>query len=85
MYTTYRCQHGDLTLRVRTTDDPAVLDVRVTKKPTDPFRQALVVRAGTVLRLIRRKAVRFVTVRVFRPRMNYGHTVAGGEVVIITP
>ena len=85
MFTAYRCTHGDLTLRVRTTDDPAVLDVRVTKKPADPFRQALVIRAGSVLRLIRRKAVRFVTVRVFRPRMNYGHVVAGGEVVIVTP
>ena len=82
MITKYRCQHGDLTLSVRTTDDPAVLSVRVTKKPTDPFRQALVIQVGTTLRLIRRKAVRFVRVHVFRQRINYGHVVAGGEVVV---
>ena len=79
----YTCQHGALTLCVHTTADPSVLRVRVTKRPADPFRQALAIPVGAVLLLRRRKAVRAVTVRAFRPRINYGHMVAGGEVFII--
>ena len=83
MFTKYRCTHGDLTLMVRTTDAPDRMRVMVTKKPADPFRQALVIPPGTVLRLQRGKHTTvFVRVRVFCPRINYGHIVAGGEVVV---
>jgi hypothetical protein len=43
---------------------------------------ALVVRPGTVLRLCRKKEVRFVRARVFSPRVQYGRWVAGGELEI---
>ena len=86
MFTKFKCQHGDLTLFIRTTDTPHRLRVRVTKKPADPFRQALLLPAGTVLRLQKgKKTTQFVRVRLFCPRINYGGVVAGGEIILEAP
>lgn len=79
----YSCALGPLTLSVRPTSDPKRLDVRVTKKPTDKFQQALIIRPGITLRLVKNKAFRVVQVKAFAPRIRYGHMVAGGIVEII--
>lgn len=81
----YSCHHDSLTLSIRTTDSPLRLRVQVTKKPDNPFRQALLIRPGTVLRLQKGKAAFFVRVRVFCPRINYGRIVSCGELVIDKP
>lgn len=82
----YRCHLGALRLCLRETADPNTFDVRVVAKPANPFAQALTIRAGTVLGLERRKGVvRFVKVRVFAPRIQYGRTVAGGVLVCYAP
>ena len=82
----YSCVLGSMQLCVRETDDPATFNVRVVRKPSDAFAQALLIRPGSVLTLRSgRSSARFVKVRVFKPRMQYnGHCVAGGELEIFT-
>ena len=70
MHAKYSCVLGALTLSVRTTADPKRLDARVVQKRGSVFQHALTIRPGTVLKLAKHKAVRFVTVRAFAPRIR---------------
>jgi hypothetical protein len=82
-YKKYTCFLGPLTLCVSETSIPNTLDVRVTRKPrARTFEQALVIRPGTVLCLHTARASRYVRVRVFNPRVQYGRLVAGGLAVV---
>jgi hypothetical protein len=81
----YTCVLDSLLLSVRETDRASAFDVRVVRKPReDVFSQALIIRPGTVLKLRRgANSVRFVKVRVFIPRIQYGgRFVAGGVIEI---
>ena len=79
----YTCFLGPLTLCVRETSDPSTLSVMVTRKPrARTFEQALVIRPGTVLCLHTARRSKYVRVRVFNPRIQYGRLVAGGTVVV---
>ena len=82
-YRKYTCFLGPLTLFVRETHDPNTLEVRVTRKPrARTFEQALVIRQGMVLCLHAARKSIYVRARVFRPRIQYGSLVAGGELVV---
>jgi hypothetical protein len=82
-YKKYICFLGPLTLCVRETHDPNAFDVRVTHKPrARTFEQSLVIRPGTVLCLHSARRSRYVRTRVFNPRIQYGHLVAGGVLVV---
>lgn len=82
-YKQYTCFLGPLTLCVRETSDPSTLSVMVTRKPrARTFEQALVIRPGTVLCLHTARRSKYVRVRVFNPRIQYGRLVAGGTVVV---
>ena len=82
-YKKYTCFLGPLTLCVSETSIPNTLDLRVTRKPrARTFEQALVIRPGTVLCLHTARASRYVRVRVFNPRVQYGRLVAGGLAVV---
>ena len=82
-YKKYTCFLGPLTLCVSETSIPNTLDIRVTRKPrARTFEQALVIRPGTVLCLHTARASRYVRVRVFNPRVQYGRLVAGGLAVV---
>ena len=79
----YTCFLGPLTLCVRETSDPSTLSVMVTRKPrARTFEQALVIRPGTVLCLHTARRSKYVRVRLFNPRLQYGRLVAGGTVVV---
>ena len=79
----YTCFLGPLTLCVRETSDPSTLSVMVTRKPrARTFEQALVIRPGTVLCLHTARRSKYVRVRLFNPRIQYGRLVAGGTVVV---
>lgn len=82
----FRCELGPLTLSVRESE-PNRLDVRVVRRQAGSslFEHALVIRPGTVLRLVRgRRESRYVLVKVFVPRLQYrGRCVAGGVVEVM--
>jgi hypothetical protein len=70
-------------LFIRETSDPNTLEVRVTHKPrARTFEQSLVIRPGMVLCLHTARASKYVRVRVFNPRIQYGRLVAGGTLVV---
>jgi hypothetical protein len=81
----YTCAFDSLILSIRDTARAEVFEVRVVQKPQDQlFSQALIIRPGTQLKLcFGRNSARFITVRVFIPRMQYGgRFVAGGMIEI---
>lgn len=79
----YTCFLGPLTLCVRETADPNAYEVRVTQKPrARTFEQALVIRQGTVLCLHAARTSKYVRVRVFNPRIQYGRLAAGGVLLV---
>jgi hypothetical protein len=81
----YTCAFESLVLSVRETDRDTAFEVRVVHKPGDQaFAQALIIRPGTQLKLCSgRNSVRYITARVFVPRMQYGgRFVAGGVIEV---
>jgi hypothetical protein len=79
----YTCVLDSLTLSVRETDRATAFEVRVVRKPQDQlFSQALIIRPGTQLKLCSgRNSARFITVRVFIPRVQYGGRFVAGGVI----
>ena len=76
----YRVVLGTLTLRVRENEDKT-FDIRVVRRAANAslFSHALVIRPGTVLKLVSpKKEPRYVRAKVFTPRIQYGRMVAGG-------
>jgi len=79
---------GPLTLCAYETNDPSELDVRVVRRAANAssFDQALIIRPGTVLKLVKRASAFFVKVAAFVPRMHYnGRPIAGGIVRLERP
>jgi hypothetical protein len=84
----FRCVLGLLTLSVRVLEPNRRLSVRVVaRRPgASTFEHALVIPPGTILKLTRAggRETRFVRVRAFAPRLQYGgRFVAGGVVELV--
>jgi hypothetical protein len=78
----YACVHKELKLCVSETETANKLKVRVTKKPKNrPFHQSLIITPGTTLCLCKGKIRKYITVRLFIPRIQYGKLVAGGVIL----
>ena len=79
----YKCRFDSLILSVRETYRSTAFRVRVVSKPHgELFSQALIIRPGTQLKLcFGRNSVRYITVRVFIPRVQYGGRFIAGWVI----
>lgn len=87
----YTCTLGALVLSLSQTG-PNTMHATVSnrsRKPTDAFQRALIIRPGTILALKKQKGGKkqqpsFITVKAFAPKLQYnGRLVSSGEITTV--
>jgi len=88
----YTCTLGALVLSLSQTGPNtmhATVSNRRSRKPTDVFQRALIIRPGTILALKKQKGGKkqqpsFITVKAFAPKLQYnGRLVSSGEITTV--